>query len=71
MNEIATVIDRFGFLSPAEREHWKMAWLSTVDHKRIGILYMVAGLIFFVVGGVEALLIRLQLAVPNNMFILL
>ncbi len=45
-----------------------MAWLSTVDHKRIGILYMVTGLVFFVIGGIEALLIRLQLAVPNSSF---
>jgi len=66
MNEIATVLDRVGILSPEQREHWKMAWLSTVDHKRIGILYMVTGLVFFVFGGIEALLIRLQLAVPNN-----
>src|SRR4029453_16882455 len=34
-------------LTPAERQHWKLAWLSTVDHKRIGILYMLAGLGFF------------------------
>ncbi len=53
-------------LSGEERAHWKLAWLSTVDHKRIGILYMLTGLVFFVVGGIEALLIRLQLAVPNN-----
>ena len=66
MNEIATVLDRAGILTPEQREHWKMAWLSTVDHKRIGILYMVTGLVFFVFGGIEALLIRLQLAVPNN-----
>src|SRR5215471_21313625 len=53
-------------LTPAERQHWKLAWLSTVDHKRIGVLYMVTGLVFFVVAGIEALLIRLQLMVPNN-----
>ena len=53
-------------LTPAERQHWELAWLSTVDHKRIGILYMVTGLVFFVVAGLEALVIRLQLAVPNN-----
>ncbi len=69
MNEIANVLDRIGILSREEREHWKMAWLSTVDHKRIGILYMVTGLVFFVVGGIEALLIRVQLAVPNNTFV--
>src|SRR5581483_1058597 len=43
-----------------------MGWLTTVDHKRIGFLYGISALFFFLVGGVEALLIRLQLAVPNN-----
>ncbi|HXC02901.1 MAG TPA: cytochrome c oxidase subunit I [Opitutaceae bacterium] len=43
-----------------------ISWLTTVDHKRIGFLYGISGLFFFLVGGVEALLIRLQLAVPNN-----
>ena len=43
-----------------------MSWLTTVDHKRIGFLYGVFALFFFIVGGLEALLIRLQLAVPNN-----
>jgi cytochrome c oxidase subunit 1 len=42
------------------------AWLTTVDHKRIGILYLVSALGFFVIGGVEALLIRLQLAFPDG-----
>ncbi|QYM78264.1 cytochrome c oxidase subunit I [Horticoccus luteus] len=64
MNEVASALDRAGLLTAAEREHWKIAWLSTVDHKRIGILYLVTALFFFVVGGVEALLIRLQLATP-------
>jgi len=41
-------------------------WLSTVDHKKIGIMYGVAAMFFFVVGGSEALLIRSQLAVPNG-----
>src|SRR3982074_320206 len=53
-------------LDPAERGHHRLAWLSTVDHKRIAVLYLLTGLFFFVVGGVEALFIRLQLAVPNN-----
>ncbi|MGH9024348.1 MAG: cytochrome c oxidase subunit I, partial [Acidimicrobiia bacterium] len=42
------------------------SWVSTVDHKRIGILYGVTALIFFIIGGVEALLIRVQLAGPNG-----
>ncbi|HJO80178.1 MAG: cytochrome c oxidase subunit I [Acidimicrobiales bacterium] len=41
-------------------------WVTTVDHKKIGILYGAAALFFFVVGGIEALVIRLQLATPNG-----
>lgn len=43
-----------------------VSWLTTVDHKRIGILYAAAALIFLLCGGVEAMLIRSQLIVPNN-----
>src|SRR5438105_7892729 len=46
-----------------------VSWVTTTDHKRIGIMYLVLTFAFFVLGGVEALLIRLQLAVPNNDFI--
>ena len=41
-------------------------WVVTVDHKKLGIMYILYALLFLVVGGVEAMLIRLQLAVPNN-----
>ncbi|NBI30053.1 cytochrome c oxidase subunit I [Chengkuizengella marina] len=41
-----------------------MDWITTVDHKKIGILYFAAGGLFFVIGGIEALLIRLQLMFP-------
>ena len=41
-------------------------WLTTVDHKRLGLMYLASSLIFFVVGGIEAALIRLQLAVPHG-----
>ena len=41
-------------------------WATTIDHKKIGIMYGVASLFFFLVGGFEAMLIRLQLAVPGN-----
>jgi len=44
-------------------------WLTTVDHKKIGLMYIAYALIFLVVGGVEALLMRIQLAVPNNHFV--
>jgi cytochrome c oxidase subunit 1 len=42
------------------------SWFTTVDHKKIGILYGATAIFFLVVGGVEALLIRLQLAGPNG-----
>jgi cytochrome c oxidase subunit 1 len=41
-------------------------WLTTVDHKKIGIMYFVFAMGFFLVGGIEALLIRGQLAVAEN-----
>ena len=44
-------------------------WLTTTDHKRIGILYLSTTLVFFVAGGVLALLMRAQLATPNEHFI--
>jgi cytochrome c oxidase subunit 1 len=45
------------------------AWLTTTDHKRIGILYIVTSLVFFGAGGVLALLIRTQLIQANTDFI--
>ena len=43
-----------------------LGWITTVDHKRIGILYLLTAVVFFVVGGIEALVIRLQLVRPHN-----
>src|SRR5580692_7911187 len=45
------------------------SWIVTVDHKKLGILYIAYGLVFLLVGGVEALLIRIQLAVPHSTFV--
>ncbi|HTS88071.1 MAG TPA: cytochrome c oxidase subunit I [Gemmatimonadales bacterium] len=42
------------------------SWITTVDHKRIGILYGATAFLFFLMGGIEALIIRLQLAAPNQ-----
>jgi cytochrome c oxidase subunit I len=42
------------------------SWLTTVDHKRIGILYIVTSLVFFIAGGILALLMRAQLATPDE-----
>ena len=41
------------------------SWFTTVDHKKIGIMYGVAAFVFFMIGGLEALLIRAQLAQPD------
>src|SRR5215469_14877209 len=41
-------------------------WIMTTDHKKIGIMYIVTAFFFFLAGGVEALLVRTQLAVPNG-----
>ena len=41
-------------------------WVTTVDHKKLGVLYIGCGLLFFVVGGLEAVLMRAQLAMPAN-----
>ncbi len=50
---------------PKEEKGW-LAWLTTTDHKRIGIMYFFATFFFFLLGGVEALIMRYQLAVPDN-----
>jgi len=49
---------------PAQTGLW--SWLTTVDHKRIGALYLISGLFFFIFGGLEAAIIRAQLATPNG-----
>ncbi len=43
-------------------------WVVTVDHKRLGVLYVLYGIFFLLVGGAEAIAIRIQLTVPRNDF---
>jgi cytochrome c oxidase subunit I len=45
------------------------SWITTVDHKRIGILYGSTAFFFFLLGGIEALLLRIQLGSPDNTFL--
>ncbi len=45
------------------------SWITTVDHKRIGKLYGVTAFLFFLLGGLEAMLMRIQLARPENHFV--
>jgi cytochrome c oxidase subunit 1 len=48
---------------------WLHGWIVTVDHKRLGILYILYSIFFMLVAGTEALCIRIQLMVPNNHFL--
>jgi cytochrome c oxidase subunit 1 len=53
--------------APAETGIW--SWITTVDHKRIGVMYFWVSFCFFLIGGLEALLVRTQLIVPDNNFV--
>jgi cytochrome c oxidase subunit 1 len=44
-------------------------WVTTVDHKRLGIFYVLLALIFLIIGGIEATIIRIQLMRPHNDFV--
>ena len=55
-----------GTIAVPTTENVIWSWITTVDHKRIGVLYGVTAFLFFLLGGVEALTIRSQLAVPNG-----
>ncbi|MGC1424905.1 MAG: cytochrome c oxidase subunit I [Terracidiphilus sp.] len=69
MSEIAVQPSPIENLAEFENKHSLLAWLSSCDHKQIGVLYLLTALGFFVVGGCEALFMRIQLAVPNNHFL--
>ena len=55
--------------SVAKKKPLLWDYLTTVDHKKIAILYLIAGGFFFLVGGMEALFIRIQLIKPDNTFL--
>jgi heme/copper-type cytochrome/quinol oxidase subunit 1 len=59
-----------GYVASRRRRSWMDspigAWVTTTDHKKIGIAYIYTAFIFFLLGGIEALIIRTQLAVPDN-----
>jgi cytochrome c oxidase subunit 1 len=63
---VVTPTETYGLLKrPVSSTGWR-SWVFTVDHKKLGIMYAVTAMFFFIVGGIEALLIRLQLAAPNG-----
>jgi cytochrome c oxidase subunit 1 len=53
---------------PERRASW-IEWVTTTDHKKIGILYFFATAFFFLIGGVEALLMRIQLGSADSTFL--
>jgi cytochrome c oxidase subunit I len=64
---MATVAASPTYAGAESGEHTGLwSWLTTVDHKRIGVLYLYTSLFFFLFGGLEAVLIRAQLAGPNK-----
>jgi cytochrome c oxidase subunit I len=65
-------------MAVAEHEAWPPSppwtavlheWVATVDHKKIGILYVLMAILFLIIGGLEAVLLRIQLLFPRNDFI--
>jgi cytochrome c oxidase subunit I+III len=75
---VSTTTERIVSHDPAVSERlsalWEtpknlVAWLSTVDHKKLGKRYIVTGFIFFFLGGVEAALLRIQLTRPESHFL--
>ena len=59
-------------LPPPTPSDWRegrvMGWVTTLDHKRIGVMYIVTSLLFFLLAGLMALLMRSQLATPDAAF---
>jgi cytochrome c oxidase subunit 1 len=64
-----TVRARIGSKVRGAAQSGFLSWMMTVDHKRIGILYLLSAAVFFMAGGFEALLMRIQLAQPDSKFL--
>ncbi|OGQ04041.1 MAG: cytochrome c oxidase subunit I [Deltaproteobacteria bacterium RIFCSPLOWO2_12_FULL_44_12] len=54
------------YVSFLEAEKGFKSWLTTLDHKRIGLMYMATSMIFFMIGGIFATLVRLELMFPGQ-----
>src|SRR5580698_9830848 len=55
--------------APSPLVERRRQWVTTVDHKRLGILYILYALVFLIVGGIEATILRMQLIRPLNHFV--
>ncbi len=69
MAAISTPMPRTRFAARWDKQRGVLGWITTVDHKKIAIMYLYTTFFFFLVGGVMALLIRIQLAEPQNKFL--
>jgi cytochrome c oxidase subunit I len=69
MAAISTPMPRTRLTARWDKRRGVLGWITTVDHKKIAIMYLYTTFFFFLVGGVMALLIRIQLAEPQNKFL--
>src|SRR5262249_56356940 len=69
MATIQRPVEQAAAVKPSQEPAGWSSWLTTVDHKKIGIIYLVAAFFFFIIGGIEALLMRIHLGAPNNTFL--
>ena len=65
MNRIIHIPEPEQALPSLRSQNGLLQWLASTDHKQLGIMYMWTALFFFMIGGLEAMLIRLQLALPE------
>jgi cytochrome c oxidase subunit I len=69
MTAITAPVPRARFAARWDKNRGVLGWITTVDHKKIAIMYLYTTFFFFLVGGVMALLVRIQLAEPKNQFL--
>jgi cytochrome c oxidase subunit I len=70
MSEVPVTLPMIRKLEAFGKHGGALRWVASVDHKQIGILYLLSALLFFIIGGIEAMMMRIQLAVPENRFLL-
>jgi cytochrome c oxidase subunit 1 len=69
MAAISAPMPRARFAARWDKNRGVLGWITTVDHKKIAIMYLYTTFFFFLVGGAMALLVRIQLAEPQNKFL--
>ncbi len=69
MSETPIASETVDSISKVEEYKGLYSWVASVDHKQIGIMYLIFTIIFLLLGGIEALLLRIQLAQPTSTFL--